>query len=57
MQKIGIYTPVKAHGLPITGFVHGGFVNGNKKNYANVPIYLSQHGIVAVNVNYRLARK
>jgi acetyl esterase/lipase len=58
MQKIDIYTPAKAHGLPIAVFVHGGgFVNGNKKDYANVPTYLSQHGMVAVNVNYRLAPK
>lgn len=58
MQKIDIYTPAKARNLPIAVFVHGGgFVNGDKKDYANVPTYLSQHGIVAVNVNYRLAPK
>jgi acetyl esterase len=58
MQKIDIYTPAKARNLPIAVFVHGGgFVNGDKKDYANVPTYLAQHGIVAVNVNYRLAPK
>jgi triacylglycerol lipase len=58
MQKIDIYTPAKARNLPIAVFVHGGgFVNGDKKDYANVPTYLSQHGTVAVNVNYRLAPK
>src|ERR1700749_140927 len=58
MQKIDIYTPAKARGLPIAVFFHGGgFVNGDKKEYANVPTYLSQHGMVAVNVNYRLAPK
>jgi triacylglycerol lipase len=58
MQKIDIYTPAKARNLPVAVFVHGGgFVNGDKKDYANVPTYLSQHGIVAVNVNYRLAPK
>jgi triacylglycerol lipase len=58
MQKIDIYTPAKARNLPIAVFVHGGgFVNGDKKDYANVPTYLSQHGMVAVNVNYRLAPK
>jgi len=58
MQKIDIYTPAKARNLPVAVFVHGGgFVNGDKKDYANVPSYLSQHGMVAVNVNYRLAPK
>lgn len=58
MQKIDIYTPAKGRNLPIAVFFHGGgFVNGDKKDYANVPSYLSQHGIVAVNVNYRLAPK
>ncbi|HWE76768.1 MAG TPA: alpha/beta fold hydrolase [Stellaceae bacterium] len=58
LQKIDIYTPAKAHNLPIAVFFHGGgFVNGDKKDYANVPSYLSQHGMVAVNVNYRLAPK
>ncbi|HEY1505084.1 MAG TPA: alpha/beta hydrolase [Stellaceae bacterium] len=58
MQKIDIYTPAKARNLPIAVFVHGGgFVNGDKKDYANVPSYLAQHGMVAVNVNYRLAPK
>src|SRR5579875_1336814 len=58
LQKIDIYSPAKARGLPIVVFVHGGgFVGGDKKDYANVPTYLSQHGIVAVNANYRLAPK
>jgi triacylglycerol lipase len=58
LQKIDIYTPAKAHNLPIAVFVHGGgFVGGDKKDYANVPTYLSQHGMVAVNVDYRLAPK
>lgn len=58
LQKIDIYTPAKARNLPIAVFIHGGgFVGGDKKEYANVPTYLSQHGMVAVNVNYRLAPK
>lgn len=58
LQKIDIYTPAKARALPIAVFFHGGgFVSGDKKEYANVPSYLSQHGMVAVNVNYRLAPK
>lgn len=58
LQKIDIYSPAKARGLPIVVFVHGGgFVGGDKKDYANVPSYLSQRGMVAVNANYRLAPK
>lgn len=58
LQKIDIYTPAKARNLPIAVFFHGGgFVVGDKKEYANIPTYLSQHGMVAVNANYRLAPK
>jgi acetyl esterase len=56
LQKIDLYQPPHARGLPIAVFVHGGgFVRGDKSEYANVPTYLSQHGILAVNANYRLA--
>ena len=58
LQAMDIYTPAKARNLPIAVFFHGGgFVLGDKKEYANVPSYLAQHGMVAVNANYRLAPK
>ena len=58
LQKLDVYSPKGARNLPIAVFVHGGgFVRGDKNDYDNVPTYLSQHGIVAVNVNYRLAPK
>lgn len=58
LQKIDIYSPAKARGLPIVVFVHGGgFVGGDKNDYNNVPTYFSQHGMVAVNADYRLAPK
>lgn len=58
LQKIDIYSPAKARGLPIVVFVHGGgFVGGDKNDYDNVPTYFSQHGMVAVNADYRLAPK
>lgn len=58
LQKIDIYSPPKARGLPIVVFVHGGgFVGGDKNDYNNVPTYFSQHGMVAVNADYRLAPK
>ena len=58
LQRFDIYSPTKAHNLPIVVFVHGGgFVGGEKTDYNNVPTYLSQHGMVAVNADYRLAPK
>jgi acetyl esterase len=58
LQKIDVYVPAHAQALPIAIFVHGGgFVGGDKSDYDNIPTYLSQHGIVAVNANYRLAPK
>ena len=63
LQKFDIYSPAKTpaekgRGLPIVVFVHGGgFVGGDKADYNNVPTYLSQHGMVAVNADYRLAPK
>lgn len=58
LQKIDIYEPAHAQVLPIAVYVHGGgFVGGDKADYDNIPTYLSQHGIVAVNANYRLAPK
>ncbi|HEY3917086.1 MAG TPA: alpha/beta hydrolase [Stellaceae bacterium] len=58
LQKLDVYSPKGARNLPIAVFVHGGgFVRGDKKDYDNVPTYLSQHGIVAVNADYRLAPK
>jgi triacylglycerol lipase len=58
LQRFDIYSPPKTRGLPIVVFVHGGgFVGGDKGDYNNVPTYLSQHGMVAVNADYRLAPK
>jgi acetyl esterase/lipase len=42
LQKIDIYTPAKARNLPIAVFFHGGgFVIGDKKEFTNIPTYLS----------------
>jgi acetyl esterase len=58
LQKMDIYTPANARGRPIVVFFHGGgFVREDKGSYGNVPSYLSAHGLVAVNANYRLAPK
>jgi len=58
LQKIDIYTPAKARNLPVAVYFHGGgFTGGDKKNQGNIGSYLSQHGIVVINANYRLAPK
>jgi len=60
-QRFDIFSPDHATGLrPAILFVHGGaFVDGNKNRsdevYANVHYCFAQHGIVGVNIGYRLA--
>ena len=54
------FVPQNAPSPPVVVFVHGGaFVSGHRNRsaqiYANVLIYLAQHGIAGVNVGYRLA--
>ena len=60
-QVLDIYapkgTPSKA---PVVIFLHGGaFVDGNKDRtpeiFANVGWYLARHGIIVINLEYRLA--
>ena len=58
LQKLDIDHPAKGRGLPVALYVHGGgFVRGDKSDYSNIVAYLGAHGIVAVNMNYRLAPK
>lgn len=52
--------PAPAAGRPVLMFVHGGaFVDGEKNRtpeiYANVLWFMARHGIVGVNVEFRLA--
>jgi acetyl esterase len=60
-QMLDIYEPNGAGKLrPAVLFVHGGaFVDGNRNRtdqiYANVSYYFARHGIVGVNLGYRLA--
>ena len=62
-QKLDVYTPTKAvHGRPVVVYVHGGgLVRGDKDEEntnglinSNVPVYFAHHGMVGVNLNYRL---
>lgn len=58
LQKLDIDRPAEGSNLPLAVYVHGGgFVRGDKSDYSNVVSYFAQHGIVGVNMNYRLAPK
>jgi len=60
-QRLDVYSPANVDGrAPIVVFVHGGaFVEGDRNRnaeiYANVSYYLARHGIVSLNMEYRLA--
>ena len=60
-QKIDVYRPANGEPrLPAVLFVHGGaFLDGHRNRtdeiYANILRYFARHGIVGVNVGYRLA--
>src|SRR5579862_5886742 len=62
-QKLDIYAPAKAvHGRPVIVYIHGGgLVRGDKDEEgtqglinSNVPVYFAHHGMIGVNLNYRL---
>jgi acetyl esterase len=59
-QVLDVYRPQGAARAPVMVFMHGGaFVRGNKRVrpeiYDNVLYYFARHGLVGVNVEYRLA--
>ena len=59
-QVLDVYQARGSRGAPVVLFFHGGaFVDGDKDRspeiYANVLYYLARHGIIGVNVEYRLA--
>jgi acetyl esterase len=59
-QKLDVYQPDGAHGVPVVMFIHGGaFIRGakdlNDQIYSNVPRYFAGKGLVGINVGYRLA--
>ncbi|MDX1480086.1 MAG: alpha/beta hydrolase [Woeseiaceae bacterium] len=61
LQKLDVLEPesAPAGAMPIVVFVHGGaFVRGDKGDdpiFDNVLNYFTRHGMLGVNVNYRLA--
>ena len=62
LQKLDVFSPTKVQGkLPVLLFVHGGgFTRGDKHGdfYPdNITLWGAQHGMVGVNIDYRLAPK
>jgi acetyl esterase/lipase len=66
-QKLDIYKPEGANGLPIVAYFHGGALTSGDKNdlrgkekgrseiSANALYYFARHGFLGINANYRLA--
>ena len=64
LQKLDVFTPAKpGKSRKVIVFVHGGgFVRGDKVQAGtpfndNVMVWAARHGLVGVNINYRLAPK
>lgn len=62
-QKLDIYAPAKAvRGRPVVVYIHGGGLARGDKDEANtdglissnVPVYFAHHGMIGINLNYRL---
>jgi len=59
-QRIDVYRPDRAFAAPVVLFVHGGaFVEGDRNRtpqiYSNVMRYFARHGLLGLNMGYRLA--
>jgi acetyl esterase/lipase len=59
-QVLDVYAAQREGRQPVVVFVHGGaFVDGHRNRspevYANVAYFFARHGVVAVNIEYRLA--
>ena len=59
-QKLDVFVPAVRHQrLPVLLFVHGGGFHGGDKHGTfqpdNMTLWAAQHGMVGVNINYRLA--
>jgi acetyl esterase/lipase len=63
LNKLDVFTSGSASGKNVVFYVHGGgFERGDKRQpnspfYDNVMLWLTQQGMVGVNINYRLAPK
>lgn len=59
-QRLDLYAPVGASGLPVLIYVPGGgFVGGDKRSedgfYANIGYHFANRGFLVLTMNYRLA--
>jgi acetyl esterase/lipase len=59
-QRLDVYQPDAATGLPVAVFVHGGALVAGDKNvnaeiYGNVLYFFAQRGFLGINMTYRLA--
>lgn len=59
-QVLDVYRPADAVRAPLVVFVHGGaFVDGEKDRsaeiYGNVCTFFARHGVIGINIEYRLA--
>jgi dienelactone hydrolase len=63
LNKLDVFTSGSGTGKPVVIYVHGGgFERGDKRQpnspfYDNLMLWLTQQGMVGVNMNYRLAPK
>ena len=63
LNKLDVFTSGAGSGKPVVIYVHGGgFERGDKRQpnspfYDNLMLWLTQQGMVGVNMNYRLAPK
>jgi len=61
-QKLDVYQPEAATGLPVVVYVHGGALVAGDKNlngeiYGNVLYFFARRGFLGINTTYRLAPK
>src|SRR5262245_61972950 len=55
-QKLDVYSPKDAKGLPVVVYVHGGeWTKGDKAEVSYKPKFFTENGVVFVSVNYRLS--
>ncbi|HEY7090090.1 MAG TPA: alpha/beta hydrolase [Tepidisphaeraceae bacterium] len=55
-QRLDIYSPRGAKGVPVLMFVHGGeWTKGDKTEISFKPKFFNENGIVFVSINYRLS--
>ncbi len=55
-QRLDVYSPKGATGLPVVIYVHGGeWTKGDKADVSYKPKFFTENGLVFVSINYRLS--